>query len=225
MESDPSLPWSQVAKFLRQHTHDVRNHLSSLDLEAAFLAEVSVNDPEASDSVKRLRNQIRQIAATLKEFSGKIAPARVTPAPVAARDLLAIWKDVSAGVEEMPEVEWKEMVQGEEVEADPMSLCAVFRELLSNAKLFGSQEIRVQVRGDGDRVEFELREKKETPVDPSHWGKMPLISTRRGGYGLGLWQAAGIVRANGGELLQRYEPDSQELVSIIRFPARVAALV
>ena len=69
----------------------------------------------------------------------------------------------------------------------------------------------------GDRVAFELREPKSAPVDPSAWGRTPFVSTRRGAYGLGLWEADRLVRANGGEVTREVLSDGK-LVTKLTFP-------
>ena len=50
MNSVPEIKWPRLAAFMRQHTHDVRNGLNSLDLETSFLEEF-VNDDEGRASV------------------------------------------------------------------------------------------------------------------------------------------------------------------------------
>ena len=69
----------------------------------------------------------------------------------------------------------------------------------------------------GDQVAFELREPKSAPVDPSAWGRAPFVSTRRGAYGLGLWEADRLVRANGGEVSREVLSDGK-LVTKLTFP-------
>jgi signal transduction histidine kinase len=70
------VPWAQLAAFIRQLGHDIRNDLNALSLEAALLKEL-VADPEAVTSANRIQTQLREIANRLKELSARY----VIPAP------------------------------------------------------------------------------------------------------------------------------------------------
>ena len=59
--SESLVPLERVAKFIRQITHDVRNGLSAVDLEAAFIAEL-IADPEATEELRRLRGMVTATA-------------------------------------------------------------------------------------------------------------------------------------------------------------------
>src|ERR1700743_2983004 len=64
-----AVPLPRIAGFVRQLTHDVRNTLNSLDLQAAFLLEV-VSDPEALEELRRLRGLLQVSARQLQAVSG-----------------------------------------------------------------------------------------------------------------------------------------------------------
>ena len=66
-------------------------------------------------------------------------------------------------------------------------------------------------------VVFELREPKSATLDPSGWGQA-LSTTKRGGYGLGLWAARRLIEANGATFLQRYVPEAGALLTRISLP-------
>jgi signal transduction histidine kinase len=218
MQETPDIPWPRLAGFVRQHTHDVRNHLNSLELEASLLAEFQ-SDPEASDCLKRMRTQIRQLAASLRSLSSRFQEINPMASDIAAADLIEVWKEQLATLSDPPTVEWKSEVTDERVTVDVGQLASVLRELLNNAKAFGSDEvILATVRAEGDRIVLELLEPKEGSLDPSSWGASPLSTTRRDGYGLGLWEVRRVIEANGGEIRRKFLPETNQLVTTIGLP-------
>jgi hypothetical protein len=221
MDPVPDLNWPRLAAFIRQHAHDVRNHLNGLDLEAALLADlIAEGDPEAGGSVTRLRAQLRRLATDLRTLSGKFADPHPSRAPIGARELWLIWQDQVASSPPGPAVEWTEQIGPERVDVDASVLAGVFRELLANAQAFGTgAPLRATVRAEGGRVIFELGEPKTAPLETENWGRVLFASTRRGGYGLGLWEVQRTVEANGGTVQRRYDPETRELTTRLSFPA------
>jgi signal transduction histidine kinase len=220
MESTPTVPWPRLATFVRQHTHDVRNHLNSLDLEAALLSEL-VQSGEARASVDRLRRQIREFAAEMRTLSAKFSEPGSAKSIVPANVLFLIWKDQAASLNPPPQVKWSEDVGQVRVSVDAEGLARTFRELFVNAISFGSgTPLRAEAKAEDGQVVFSLSEPKSEPVDPAGWGHSPLASTRRGGYGLGLWGVDRIVAASSGEVERHYDAKDKALVTTLRFPAQ-----
>jgi signal transduction histidine kinase len=218
MHSVAELPWSRVAAFVRQHTHDVRNDLNSLDLESSLLSDI-VTDDEAKESISRMRRQIRQCATKLKALSAKFSDPRPIPGPISARDLFEIWREQAEDLNEPLEMSWDSKLGEESVSVDVALVALALHELLENASTFSAgAKIAASAFSNEDAAIFELEESKPEPVDPKGWCINPLQSNRRGGYGLGLWQAQRIVQAHGGELKQRYIPEGKSLVSTVRLP-------
>lgn len=217
MPSDPDIPHARVAAFVRQHTHDVRNGLNSLDLETALLSEL-VSDAEASTTVERLRKQLRGVAGQLRSLSALFQEPQPMAAPLAAKELLLIWREQHTALASTPEVEWSDELADEKVDVDAEMMAGVFRELLANAAAF-REGAPAQVRAwrEGKEVVFELREPKTLALDTAGWGQ-PFSTTRRGGYGLGLWAARRRAEANGATFTQRYSPDDSALVTRIALP-------
>jgi hypothetical protein len=218
MDVNPDLPWSRVAAFIRQHTHDVRNHLNALELEASLMADL-VQDPEAVECLGRIRSQLRTLAANLRSLSSKFQDPKVLPGPISASELFDIWKEQWAALEERPQMEWKNELEAQSIDVDAGAVAGVFAELLNNAKAFGTRETLTAIaRADGQNVVFELHEPKREPVDPAQWGNTPLVSTRRHGYGLGLWGADRAINANGGKVSRCYDTSHRCLVTSLVFP-------
>ena len=218
MHAAPDLSWSHLAQFIRQHTHDVRNDLTGLDLEAALLADL-VPDGEAAEGVARIRAQIRRLAADLRALSAKFAEPQPTRELYAARELFLIWQDQPAALDPTPTVQWSEALGAEQVNVDAAALANVFREFFANAQAFGTgAPLLAAARVEDGQIVFELREPKDAPVETASWGRAPFASMRHGHYGLGLWEAQRTIAANGGAVQRRFAPDAMELITTLRFP-------
>ncbi|MEO8351834.1 MAG: hypothetical protein ABI680_08880 [Chthoniobacteraceae bacterium] len=205
MENEPTLLWPKIAAFVRQHTHDLRNHLNGLDLEAALLSEL-VNDAEAVDSVKRMRAQVRKLASDLRSLSARFAEPKPDPTPFTAADFVAICEDQADSLA-MELVVTANPPPETLINVDGTAISHAFREILANAKEFGEGRVSLDVTASSDTVSFAFREKCSPDVDPSCWGRIPFVSTKRGGYGLGLWEADRTIAANGGVVTRRVEPE------------------
>ena len=211
------ITWSRIAAFVRQHTHDVRNGLNSLDLETALLQEL-VTDDEAASSVERVRKQLRGLAQQLRAISMLFQDPLPTAAPIPARVMLTIWREKHAAMAKAPEIKWVDELGEEQVNVDVEMLATVFQELLTNAVLFSpTGPLLVTARPQDKQVIFELREPKSAALDLSTWGQ-PFVSSRRGSYGLGLWTARRLLKANNATLRQSYVPEEGCLISQIILP-------
>ena len=214
--SDLSLP--QIAQFIRQHTHDLRNELNGLDLEATLLADL-VPDGEAGESVGRIRAHIRRFAADMHRLAAKFTDSKPSLALYAARELFLIWQDQPAALDPAPIVRWTEALGAEQVNVDATELAGVFRELLANAQHFGTgAPLFAAARVEDRQIVFELREPKDAAVETAGWGSAPFASMRHGHYGLGLWAAQRTITASGGEVRRRFAQDAMELITTLRFP-------
>lgn len=217
MPDETPIPLTRLAAFVRQHTHDVRNALNSLELETALLQEL-VADAEGHACVDRIRRQVRALGGQMRSLSVIFQEPRPDAALIAASELFLMWKDQQAGLKEPLEVEWTDHLGGEKVNMDTTMMSAVFRELLANAAAFGTgTKVTGSARCEGDDVVFELREPKNAVLDTSRWGE-PLVTTRRGGYGLGLWSAQRLLAANHSRITQQQSPGDMALVTCVSVP-------
>ncbi len=212
METEPAIPWARVAAFVRQHTHDVRNGLNSVDLETGILEEF-VTEEEGRESLQRLRRQIRTLAEHLRTLAGNFQDPVPVTVPIAARQLFLLWREKHAGLPRAPEVQWADELGDERVRVDVEMMGTVFRELLINAVAFSAHEmVKASARAHAGSVIFELEEPKKGELDPSAWGE-PFSTTRRDGYGLGLWTAQRLLEAMGAKFVQRYVREKSVLTT------------
>ncbi len=218
MHSTPDLSWSHLATFIRHYTHDLRNNLNGIDLEAALLADLAPS-VEARESVSRLRGQIRRLALDLRTLDAKFSDLQPTRMPYDVRELFLIWGDQVAALNPAPIVRWSDTLGTEQINVDASALANVLRQLLANAQSFGIGEpLLADGRVEEKHVIFELREPKDASLETASWGRAPFTSMRHGHYGLGLWEAQRTITANGGEVERRFAQDTMELITTLRFP-------
>ena len=216
---DSQVPWSRIAGFIRQHTHDVRNDLNSLELESTLLQEV-VPDGEAKAGVARIRKQLRSLTDQMRSLSARFQSSTPFAAPMPAKALLTIWKERCAAIKNAPEVQWSDELSEEKISVDVEMMANVIQELLSNATAFPQGgPIAVSAKADNRLVTFEMKETKPkgTALDTRPWGQ-PFFSTRRGSYGLGVFTARRLVEANHGTFTQHFEPAASVLITRILLP-------
>ena len=217
METEPDIPCGRVAAFVREHVHDLRNVLNNLDLETGLLQEL-VSGGEAHASADRLRKQVRTLADRLRSLSGFFRDAEPMIAPIAARELLLIWREQYATLPQAPEVQWADELGEEQVRVDVEMMVAIFREILSNAAAFSEGgPVAITVRCEGASVTLEVREPKTTPLDPAGWVQ-PFSRIRQGHYGLGFWSARRLAQTQGGTLQQCYVPEERQLITRLSVP-------
>jgi nitrogen-specific signal transduction histidine kinase len=197
-----TVPFERVAGLVRHLTHDIRNGLNTLDLQASFLQEL-VNDPEASPEVKRIRSMISTTAKTLQNFSSTFWLGEMHPVTYSAEMLVEDFRArlVSVLPEQAKEITWTVELGKEAIAVDIELIFRAFSEFFKNAIHFRENEgaISVRVFAEKERFVLELRETKtEVSSQPESWGTEPLVSTRRGGFGMGLFHARRILTAHEG---------------------------
>jgi len=218
MSSEADLEWPSVATFVRHLTHDLRNHLNGIELETTLLSD-SITDSEGMESVARIREQLHELAGNLRELSGRFADPSPMPSAITALDLFLIFQEQAAHIEKLPGVDWSHTLQDEHLHVDAGGLARVARELFTNALAFGKGEpLKVTARADTGKVIYDFREPKSAHVETDRWGYTPFVSTRHGGYGLGLWETRKIVEASGGKIAHQYRPETKDLSSTLSFP-------
>ncbi len=215
---EPLIPWSRAAAFVRQHTHDVRNGLNSLDLEIEYLHELVPAEGEAAESVQRIRRQVRAVTQQLRTLSLLFQDPSPVTARLPANVLMKIWREKHATQTPPLDVQWVDELGEEEVSVDVEMMATVFRELLANAAVHApSARLTLSARVIGGDVLFELREPKKAVLDTSTWGQ-PFTSTRRDRYGLGLWNARRLMAASGVSFTQTYVPAESCLLTQFVLP-------
>ncbi|PYK34392.1 MAG: hypothetical protein DME58_02975, partial [Verrucomicrobia bacterium] len=170
-----TLPWSDTVRFVRQLSHDLRNDLNAIELQSAYISELT-QDQELTNEIKRLREVVSGLNSTLQLLSravGEIAPNVVT---YPAGEFLA---DMRTQVErnfskENHEITWDVQLQDGMLNIDPQLFQEVFVELFANAfqHTRGKGALVARARISDGCFLFSLHEPK--PVfssDTRNWGR------------------------------------------------------
>ena len=129
-----AVPWSDTVRFVRQLSHDLRNDLNAIELQSAYIGELT-QDQELTSEIKRLREVVSGLNSTLQLLSravGEVTPNLIT---YPAGDFLA---DMRTQIErnfskENHEITWDVQLQDAMLNIDPQLFQEVFVELFANA--------------------------------------------------------------------------------------------
>jgi len=222
----PNVAWSDVVHFIRQLSHDLRNHLNAIELQSAYISELERND-ELKSEIKRLREMISGLTSALQSLSKAVSVVKPNlisyPATDFGEDLREkIDRDFSR---ECAEITWNVQLGDATLNVDPQLLEETFIELFANAFRHnrGKGALVATAKIDNNQFLFTLEEPKarfDSPTD--NWGREPLRKISQGHYGLGLNRVRAIVEAHGGELYAQYNPNVPALTTTLVLPVSAA---
>jgi K+-sensing histidine kinase KdpD len=216
-----SVPWHDTVRFIRQLSHDLRNDLNAIELQSAYISELT-EDQELQSEVKRLREVVSGLNSTLQRLSRAVGEVTPTMIPYQADEFFA---DMRAEIgrdfpNEADQITWDVQVDGM-LNVDPQLLREVFAELFANAFRHnrGNGSLLASARIEDDRLLFSLHEPKARFDSPTqNWGREPLRNISQRHYGLGLNRVRSILEAHGGELQVQHDTKVSALVSTITLP-------
>jgi signal transduction histidine kinase len=217
------VPWERIEQFVGQLAHDVRNGLNALELQLTFLGEIST-DPEAAAEVKLIRKTLSDVTRQLQVVRNSVAAPSLNKLDYPAKDF---FEDLQERFERQEatgkaRVRWQIDVAAVSLSIDPETTMSAFLELLANALRFGGETTAIIMTAsvDADRVAVTLRETPSPmPAFPLEaWGRSPLLSSRRGAYGIGLFRVRRILESQGGSYRVEYSAFDQTLTTRVTLP-------
>jgi K+-sensing histidine kinase KdpD len=216
------VPLDDVVRFVRQLSHDLRNHLNAAELQAAFMNEIA-EDPEVKEEVGRLRSILSEMGGSLQRLSSSLAQPRLTQMRYEADSFVEDLRQKLGA--QFPEqnslVDWEIKTDGAALEIDPQVLQQAALELFANAFQHDRAEGRISataIAADGE-FEFTLREPKTAPIGSTeNWGREPFRHIKHGHYGVGLHRVRRIIEAHGGALEAQFDPATSSLATRILLP-------
>lgn len=219
-DDSASIPWSNVVRFVRQLSHDLRNHLNAAELQAVYLNELAEGD-EMKAEIKRLREMIGQLGTALQKLSADLAQVKVNPISYGAADFVEdMRKKVAQDFSEQSgAVQWDVKLKDEKIKVDPQLLQQAVLELFGNAFQHPPKPsaVKARARVENGLLVFSVEEEKpQLDLQTEAWGREPLGKANQGHYGLGLNRVRAIVEAHGGEFGAKY--DSPILITTITLP-------
>lgn len=218
-----AVPWDDVVRFVRQLSHDLRNHLNAAELQSVFLNELAT-DAEMKGEIKRLREMISQLGTVLQKLSGALAQPKVNLMPYRASDFM---EDTRQKFEQdFPDgkaaVNWEVAVGDAMLDVDPQLLQQAVFELIDNAARYGAKgsAITISARIEKDQFVLQLREPKSSDfaMTSDGWAREPMRRVGHGHYGLGLNRVNAIVQAHSGQFSAEHDSATSSLISTILLP-------
>ncbi len=218
----PSVSWSDMVKFVRQLSHDIRNNLNAVELQSAYLAELATDD-ELKTEIQRLRQMVSEVAAGLQRLTAGLSQTKPTPISYDAADFVEDLKTKIA--KELPDhaskITWDAQAKDAKLPIDPQLVQQALLELFSNAFQHERNVKSVAARAyiDKNRFVFELREPKtQFNLSTQNWGREPLRNVSQGHYGLGLNRARSIAEAHGGSFRAEFDRKTSTLITSLTLP-------
>ena len=222
-QSDTSdVAWSDVVRFIRQLSHDLRNHLNAIELQSAYISELA-GESELKDEIKRLRGMISGLTSALQSLSKAISDVKPNLIPYRARDFA---EDLRKKIDhdfsgESAAITWNVQVGDAMLNVDPQLLQEALNELFTNAVRHtpGKANVVVTVKVENGQFLFVMEEPK-APLERTadNWRCEPLRKVSPNHYGLGLHRVRGIVEAHGGKMHAQYDPNASKLMTTVALP-------
>jgi len=203
---------SVITDMARQISHDIKNPLTPIRLNAEYLLSVAERDPgqlpqavtKAADNILKKTEELGALAA---QFSDLVRATRNREPRMASIELGPLLTELAAGYPTMTV-----SVTGPDVTVmgDRLKLVRAFGNLLENSHSFtnGSGTVTIQVSVADDRVELEYRDNGRG-IPPQNIGRVfePYFSTRESGTGLGLFIVREFIMEMGGTIEAMPDPD------------------
>jgi len=214
--------WSDVVRFIRQLSHDLRNHLNAIELQSAYISELA-GENELTGEIKRLREMISGLTSALQSLSKAISDVKPNPIPYRATDFAEdlrkkIDRDFSG---ESAAITWNIQVGDAMLDIDPQLLQEALSELFANAfrHIRGKANLVVTVKMENGQFLFIMEEPK-APLEGTadNWGCEPLRKVSPNHYGLGLHRVRAIIEAHGGKMHAHYDPNASKLITTLALP-------
>jgi two-component system sensor histidine kinase KdpD len=217
-----SVPWVDTVRFIRQLSHDLRNHLNAIELQSAYISELE-EDSKLKSEVNRLREMISRMTSILQKVSGRLGEVKPNLISYRASDFVEdLRKKIAREFpNETHEINWNVQPGDAVLNIDPQLLQEAIIELLANAFRHdrGEGALAAEARIDKNRFFITLQEPKiRFESSTENWGREPLRKVSQGHYGLGLNRVRTIVEAHGGEIHAQYDPKASALATALILP-------
>jgi len=216
-----NIAWGDVVRFIRQLSHDLRNHLNAIELQSAYISELEGN--ELKGEVARLRGMISGLTSALQSLSKAVSGIKPNLIPYRASDLAedlrkTIDRDFSG---QGAAITWNIEVGDATMNVDPQLLQEALGELFGNAFRHndGKGTVVVTAKTESGQFLFTMEEAKaglERTLD--NWGCEPLGNVSANHYGLGLHRVRAIMEAHGGKMHAHYDPNVSMLTTTLALP-------
>jgi K+-sensing histidine kinase KdpD len=210
-----------LESFLRQLSHDVRNDLNAMELLVSYV-ECEESGGDVGNALSQLHDAVRYGARRMLRVSRAVQFPDVDSIPYPVDILL---EDLRARLllerkELAARIAWVPCSSNAVMQVDATLALEAFTELLDNAAAFSPPEFPVELRVESTEggVRWNISQHAgECPANLEQWGRLPLVSTRRSHYGLGLFRVRRILQAHRSLLSFCYDAADQKIVAEVFF--------
>lgn len=214
--------WSDVVRFIRQLSHDLRNHLNAIELQSAYISELA-GENELQGEIKRLRGIISGLTSALQSLSRAVSDVKPNLIPYRAADFA---EDLRKKIDhdfsgQGAAITWNIQVGDAALNVDPQLLQEALSELFANAfrHIRGKGNLVVTVKMENGQFLFIMDEPKaRLEGSADSLGGEPLRKVSPNHYGLGLHRVRAIIEAHGGKMHTRYDPNASKLITTLALP-------
>jgi len=217
-----NVAWNDVVRFIRQLSHDLRNHVNAIELQSAYIGELEGED-ELKSETKRLRGMISGLTSALQSLSKAVSDVKPNLIPYRAADFSEdlrkkIDQDFSG---QGTAITWNIQVGDAMLNVDPQLLQEALSELSANALRHIRNKGNIVVTAKMEKGQFlftmeESNARLEGTAD--NWGCEPLRKVGPNHYGLGLHRVRAIIEAHGGKMHAHYDPNASALITTLALP-------
>ena len=217
-----NVAWSDVVRFIRQLSHDLRNHLNAIELQSAYISELQGED-ELKGEIKRLRGMISGLTSALQSLSKAVSDVKSNLIPYRAADFA---EDLRKKIDhdfsgQGTAITWNIRVGDAMLNVDPQLLQEALSELFANAlrHIRNKGNLVVTTKMENGQFLFTMEESNarlEGTAD--NWGCEPLRKVGPNHYGLGLHRVRAIIEAHGGKMHAHYDPNASALITTLALP-------
>jgi K+-sensing histidine kinase KdpD len=216
-----NVAWSDVVRFIRQLSHDLRNHLNAIELQSAYISELQGD--ELRGEITRLRGMISGLTSALQALTRAVSGVKPNLIPYRAADLA---EDLRKKIDhdfsgQGTAITWNIQVGDAMLNVDPQLLQEALSELFANAfrHVRGGANIVVTVKMENGQFLFIMEEPKASLEGTAdNWGCEPLRKVSPNHYGLGLNRVRAIIEAHGGKIHAHYDPNASKLITTLALP-------
>ena len=219
---------TEVAELAGGFIHEVKNHVSTLNLNLQLLAEdfaepQTPREKRAKQRIDRLRNQCEKLVEVSNDFLRFVRSQDLKREPTRLDDVAQEMIDFFAPTARAANIDIR-LYAAPDVPPVPLDR-DLFKQALLNLMLNAEQampeggELVLQTRANGQGVYLDVIDTGKG-MDTDELGKLfrPFHTTKPGGTGLGLPTTRKIVRAHGGDIEVHSEPGRGTKFTI-RLPA------
>lgn len=208
----PHIPENRdlLARLLKRLAHEIRNPLSSLDVQFQLLEEdlQSLGPPVRPPMAARLgviRGELQRLDSIVERFLKLAGPAALELAPVRIGQIVAHVCDLLRPEASLRQVEILTAVEPDLplVLADSVRLTQALLNVIINGvqAISGCGQVKVSAAAAGGLLWLRVQD-TGPGIPPGELGEIfdPYFTTKPAGNGLGLWIAQQIAVAHGGDL-------------------------